>query len=133
MTTPGPYVPEPHRKTDQQNTPVEPSDNGEPQFSKESIDNERDPFGRNEEIPGDSAKEKPLRPMPSWIEYGNRDIDRSQYHVGEGFLEIGGFVMLIGQSYVGKSTLLAQISVNVAIGRTWLFFKVERPLRILMV
>jgi RecA-family ATPase len=82
---------------------------------------------------GDSASEKPLRPMPSWIEIGNRDVDRTQYHVGEGFLEIGGFVMLIGQSYVGKSTLLAQVSINAAIGKSWLFFKVERSLRILTV
>jgi hypothetical protein len=29
----------------------------------------------------DSAKE-PLRPMPSWIEYGQREVDRSQYRRG---------------------------------------------------
>jgi RecA-family ATPase len=62
---------------------------------------------------------------------GNRDIDRTQYHLGEGFLEIGGFVMLIGPSYVGKSTLLAQVSICMAIKKNWLFFQVERPLRIL--
>ena len=45
-----------------------------------------DPFGPNG---GEAAIEKPLRPMPSWIDYGKRNIDRSQYHVGEGFLEIG--------------------------------------------
>jgi RecA-family ATPase len=82
---------------------------------------------------GDSTSEKPLRPMLSWIEYGEREIDRSQYHVGEGFLEIGGFIMLIGQSYAGKSTLLAQVSINMAIGKTWLFFRVERQLRVLVV
>jgi RecA-family ATPase len=92
--------------------------------------NKGDPFGPNG---GEDAIEKPLRPMPSWIDYGKRDIDRSQYHVGEGFLEIGGFVMLIGQSYVGKSTLLTQVSINMAIGKTWLFFKVERPLRVMTV
>jgi len=71
--------------------------------------------------------------MPSWIDYGNREIDRSQYHVGEAFLEIGGFVMLIGQSYAGKSTLIAQISINAAIGRSWLFFHVRRALRVMTV
>ncbi len=89
---------------------------------------ERDPFGPNGEVAA-----KPLRPMPSWIELGERKIDRSQYHIGEGFLEIGGFVMLIGQSYAGKSTLIAQISINAAIGRSWLFFCVHRPLRVLTV
>lgn len=82
-----------------------------------------------------SSKEvqRPLRPMPSLIDLGELPVDRSQYHVGEGFMEIGGFVMLIGQSYAGKSTLITQISLNMAIGRTWLFFKVERPLKILIV
>jgi RecA-family ATPase len=79
------------------------------------------------------AGEKPIRPMPSWISYGNQDIDPSQYHVGEGFLEVGGFVMVIGQSYVGKSTLLAQVSINLSIGRSWLFFQVQRPLRVLTI
>src|SRR5260221_11111250 len=41
--------------------------------------------------------------------------------------------MLIGQSYAGKSTLIAQISINAAIGRSWLFFCVHRPLRVLTV
>jgi AAA domain len=76
---------------------------------------------------------KPLRPMPSWIDYGNRQIDRSKYHVGEGFLEVGGFVMLIGPSYAGKSTLVAQLSIYLSIGRSWLFFKVQRPLKFLVV
>jgi len=74
-----------------------------------------------------------LRPMFSWIDYGDMEIDRSQYHVGDGFLDIGGFIMLIGPSYVGKSTLLAQLTINLAIGCTWLFFRVERPLKILIV
>jgi RecA-family ATPase len=90
---------------------------------------EQDPFASNEE----KAPPKPLRPMPSWISYGNSTVDRSQYHVGEGFLEIGGFVMLIGQSYTGKSTLITQVSINLAIGRSWLFFNVERPLRVMVV
>jgi hypothetical protein len=77
--------------------------------------------------------EKPLRSMLSWIAYGNREVDRSQYHVGEGFLEIGGYVMLIGQSYVGKSTFIAQLSICLAIARTWLFFKLERALRVMVV
>jgi RecA-family ATPase len=81
----------------------------------------------------DPNNPKPLRPMPSWIELGDSEIDRSQYHVGEGFLEIGGFVMLIGTSYAGKSTLVAQISINLAIKRDWLFFKAERALRIMVV
>ena len=71
--------------------------------------------------------------MPSWIAYGQSDVDESQYHVGEGFLEIGGFVMLIGQSYVGKSTLITQLSILLAIGCTWLFFNVHRPLRVMVV
>jgi RecA-family ATPase len=79
------------------------------------------------------SNDKPLRPMPSWISYGKRNVDRSQYHVGEGFLEIGGFVMLIGPSYVGKSTLVTQISINAAIGRNWLFLKIHRPLKVLVV
>jgi AAA domain len=78
-------------------------------------------------------EEKPLRPTPSWIDYGNRDIDTLQYHVGEGFMEIGGFIMLIGQSYVGKSTLITQISINLAIGRSWVIFQVHRVLRVLIV
>jgi RecA-family ATPase len=71
--------------------------------------------------------------MLSWIEYGNREVDRTSYHIGEGFLEIGCFVMLIGASYVGKSTFLAQLTINFAIGRNWLFFKVEKKLRIMIV
>lgn len=71
--------------------------------------------------------------MPSWIDYGNREVDRTSYHIGEGFLEIGCFIMLIGPSYVGKSTFLAQLTINFSIGRSWLFFKVEKKLRILIV
>src|SRR5260221_1947579 len=96
--------------------PISPGDNGHNHFG-----------------PDGEVAEKPLRPMPSWIDYSNREIDRSQYHIGEGFLEIGGFVMLIGQSYVGKSTLLTQISINAAIGRDWLFFRFGRPLKIITV
>jgi hypothetical protein len=88
-------------------------------------------------LPGNHTKpmqeEKPLRPTPSWIDYGNREIETLQYHVGEGFMEIGGFIMLIGQSYVGKSTLITQISINLAIGRSWVFFRVHRALRVLVV
>lgn len=89
---------------------------------------EQDPFGNN-----GAAEPKPLREMPSWISYGKLEVDRSQYHVGDGFLEIGGFVMFIGQSYIGKSTLLTQLSINMAIGRSWLFFKVDRPLKFMVV
>jgi RecA-family ATPase len=71
--------------------------------------------------------EPPLRQMLSWIDYGEREVNPSFYHVGEGFLEIGGFSMLVGQSYAGKSTLLTQISINGAIGRAWLFFNFTRP------
>jgi RecA-family ATPase len=77
--------------------------------------------------------EKPLRPMPSWIDYGTRQINRAKYHIGEGFLEVGSFVMLIGPSYAGKSTLVAQLSIYLAIGRSWLFFKAERTLRLMVV
>jgi hypothetical protein len=102
---------------------------------KEKMDSpgndEPDPFGPNG---GEQASnEKPLRPMPSWISYGRKEVDRSQYHVGEGFIEIGGFVMLIGQSYAGKSTLIAQLSIYLAIGRSWLFFHIHRPLKVLVV
>jgi AAA domain len=78
-------------------------------------------------------QEKPLRPMLSWIAYGRREVDRSHYHVGEGFLEVGGFVMLIGQSYVGKSTFITQLSICLSIGRSWLFFLLERPLKVMIV
>jgi hypothetical protein len=77
--------------------------------------------------------QRPLRPMPSWIDYGDMDVDRSSFHIGEGFLEVGCFIMLIGQSYVGKSTFLAQLTIYLAIGRQWLFFRVGRPLKILLV
>jgi RecA-family ATPase len=79
------------------------------------------------------ANQEPLRPMPSWIDYGDMQVDRSKYHIGEGFLEVGSIVMLIGPSYIGKSTFLAQLSIYFAIGRSWLFFLVERPMRILVV
>jgi AAA domain len=82
---------------------------------------------------GDQAAEAPLRPMPSWIEYGDLEVDPEQYLIGEGFLEIGSFIMLIGQSYAGKSTLVAQLSMNLAAGRSWLFFRIARPLRIMVV
>jgi hypothetical protein len=75
----------------------------------------------------------PLRPMLSWIDYGNMEIDRTKYHIGEGFLEVGGFIMIIGPSYAGKSTLLAQLSIYLAVGLNWSFFRVEHPLRILIV
>src|SRR5271165_3112068 len=71
--------------------------------------------------------------MPSWIAYGNKELDRSQYHVGEGFLEIGGFAMLIGQSYVRKSTFLTQLSICLAIGRSWLFFQILKELKVMIV
>jgi hypothetical protein len=88
-----------------------------------------------EDFPAEAApvNEKPLRAMPSWIEYGKREVDHSLYQVGEVFLEIGGFVMLIGQSYVGKSTFITQLSIYLSIGRSWLFFLLERPLRVLVV
>lgn len=76
---------------------------------------------------------QPLRPMPSWIDYGDMLIDESQYHIGKGFLEIGSISMLIGQSYIGKSTLITQFSINAAIGRQWLFFNFPKALRILVV
>ena len=80
-----------------------------------------------------TAEPKPLRPMPSWIAYGNMAIDPAAYHIGDGFLEVGCFIMLIGQSYAGKSTLLTQLSIYLAIGRSWLFFRIKRPLRVLVV
>lgn len=47
--------------------------------------------------------EKPLRPMFSWIDYGKRKVDRTRYHIGEGFLEVGCFIFLIGPSYSAKA------------------------------
>ena len=80
-----------------------------------------------------SHEPPPLRPMPSWIDYSQKEVDPSSYHIGDGFLEVGCFVMLIGPSYVGKSTLLAQMTLNFAIGRNWLFFRLSRPLRVMIV
>jgi RecA-family ATPase len=70
--------------------------------------------------------------MPSWIDYGEREVDTSLYHIGTGFLEIGGISMLIGQSYAGKSTLLTQLSICAAIKKDWLFFKFSRALKFLI-
>jgi hypothetical protein len=94
---------------------------------------------RDEGSDWDSDQEKrdtnkrPLRPMLSWIDYGEREVDTSLYHMGDGFLEIGGISMLIGQSYVGKSTFITQWSIHAALGKDWLFFKFHRPLKILIV
>ena len=97
----------------------------------ESEDDGADTAGEEEDA--DQKPQEPLRPMPSWIDYGDREVDQSKYHIGEGFLEIGGIVMLIGPSYVGKSTFLTQLSIYLAIGRSWLCFRVERPMRMLIV
>jgi hypothetical protein len=108
---------------------VKPQNRLNPPYVKEPKEPQGPLTGSN----GDQAKEPPpLRPMPSWIDYGDRDVDPEQYLIGEGFLEIGSFIMLIGQSYAGKSTLVAQLSMNMAAGRSWLFFRIVRPLRIMV-
>ncbi len=81
----------------------------------------------------ENKQEKELLELPSWVDYGDREIDRSQYHIGEGFSEIASLLMLIGQSYIGKSTFMAQLIMNMAIGRDWLFFQMHKPLSILLV
>jgi|GEM_PF-5061042 len=111
-------------KFDQQ-TEVPRNGTGEPPLSRKLKEEQHETV--------EAADEMPLRPMPSFIAYGKRAVDRSQYHVGEGFLEIGGFVMLIGQSYVGKSTFITQLSIYLAIGRSWLFFLLDQPLRVMVV
>jgi RecA-family ATPase len=91
-------------------------------------------IGGNNNHPTEKTGEpKPLRPMPSWIDYGVREVDPTLYHIGNGFMEIGGISMLIGQSYVGKSTFLTQVSIYGAIGKDWLIFKFHRPLKFLIV
>jgi len=77
--------------------------------------------------------EKPLRPMFSWIDYGKRKVDRTRYHIGEGFLEVGCFIFLIGPSYSGKSTLIAQLSISFALAQSCFIFKVHRSLRSMVV
>jgi RecA-family ATPase len=77
--------------------------------------------------------EKPLRPMFSWIDYGKRKVDRTKYHIGEGFLEVGCFIFLIGPSYSGKSTLIAQLSISFALAQSCFIFKVHRSLRSMVV
>lgn len=83
--------------------------------------------------PGGSNGDKPLRRMDSWIKYGNREIDKSRWHIGNGFLEVGCYVFLIAPSYAGKSTLIAQLSISFAIARCAFIFPVGRPLRSLIV
>jgi hypothetical protein len=78
-------------------------------------------------------EEKPLRPMPSWMDLDEMEIDRNKYLIGEGFLEPGGYVVLVGASYAGKSTLCAQLSMSFAAGRSLFCFPVTRPLRSLIV
>jgi len=41
--------------------------------------------------------------------------------------------MLIGQSYVRKSTFLTQLSICLAIGRSWLFFQILKELKVMIV
>jgi RecA-family ATPase len=53
----------------------------------------------------------------------------SKYLIGKGFLEPSNFVVLIGASYAGKSTLTAQLSVLWAIGKPTFGIEIPRPLR----
>lgn len=84
-------------------------------------------------IEGANGQPPTLRPMLSWIDYGNMKVDRTRYCIGEGFLEFCCYIFLIGPSYSGKSTLVAQVSINFALGRSCFIFKIERPLRSLVV
>lgn len=74
-----------------------------------------------------------LRPMPSWRELAGQPIETNLYHIGAGFLEVGCFMLLVGASYAGKSTFLAQFSMYMACGKDWLFFHFQRPLRVLTI
>lgn len=74
-------------------------------------------------------KQSPLKPMPSWIDYCEREVDIRKFLIGNGFLEPENFVGIIGASYAGKSTLSAQMSVRFAIGDPCFGVKVRKPLR----
>jgi hypothetical protein len=75
------------------------------------------------------AEPKPLLPMRSWIYYSDLEVDVTKFLMGTGFLEPGNFVVLVGASYAGKSTLAAQLSVYWAMGSSCFSIKIPRPLR----
>ena len=68
----------------------------EPKETPEEWNDRRKREGREEAQR--KVRETPLRPMPSWIEYGEMKIDTEKYLIGNGFLEPGGYVVLIGSS-----------------------------------
>ena len=72
---------------------------------------------------------RPLLPMRSWIYYSDLEVDITRFLVGRGFLEPGCFVVLIGASYAGKSTLSAQMSIVWAMGQPSFGIDIQRPLR----
>jgi hypothetical protein len=76
-----------------------------------------------------SEEERPLLPMRSWIYYSDLEVDVTKFLMGSGFLEPENFVVLVGASYAGKSTLAAQLSVLWAMGSTCFSIKIQRPLR----
>jgi hypothetical protein len=86
-----------------------------------------DPFANGEREP--SEEPKPLLPMRSWIYYSDREVDVTKFLMGSGFLEPENFVVLVGASYAGKSTLAAQLSVFWAMGEMCFSIKIPRPLR----
>lgn len=94
-----------------------------------------DPPGQDQSRNGTPTptEEKPLRPMLSWIDYAQMEIDTTQYLIGDGFLEPGGYVVLIGSSYAGKSTLCTQMSISFAIGKHLFGCNVRRELRSIIV
>jgi hypothetical protein len=85
---------------------------------------EPDPFAN-----GEQQHEKPLLPMRSWIYYSDLEVDVTKFLMGSGFLEPENFVVLVGASYAGKSTLAAQLSVYWAMGEMCFSIKIPRPLR----
>jgi hypothetical protein len=82
-----------------------------------------DPFANGEEDP------RPLLAMRSWIYYSDLEVDVTKFLMGRGFLEPENFVVLVGASYAGKSTLAAQLSVYWAVGAMCFSIKIPRPLR----
>src|SRR5260221_13757679 len=75
--------------------PISPGDNG------------HDHFGPDGEV-----AEKPAGPMPAWIDYSKREIDRSQYDTGARLLEIGGFGMFARRRHGGNGPLLPPFSTT---------------------
>jgi hypothetical protein len=117
----------------------EPSKEDEEYFEKARQKAREDDFARMQAekkaqggtVPQGGMDARPLLPMPSWIYYSNLEVDITKYLIGKGFLEPENFVVLIGASYAGKSTLTAQFSVHWAHGSSIFGIEIPRPLRII--